>query len=110
VCTPKAPKVNPNSQTAKTPDPAIIRNPYLDNATEFAQARMGRSSLRIDPGSPKSARIPLPSSAQPATPTPPVFGSQDWFKGVMQGTDKNAKFSAVSMGALGLIGPNGLRR
>jgi hypothetical protein len=65
VCTPKPPKINPASQQAKQPDPAIIRNPFLDNVNDFAQSRKGRSQLRIDPMQPSaSIRIPLPNSAR----------------------------------------------
>lgn len=63
MCTPKPPKVSPNDPNAKPKDPAIIRNPYLDNATDFARSRMGRSQLRVDPGTPRGVRIPLPGSA-----------------------------------------------
>lgn len=76
MCTPEPPQISPNSAEAKKPDPAIIRNPYLDNATDFAKARQGRSQLRIDPGTPVSARIPLPPSATPTPgsprPGPPI--------------------------------------
>lgn len=70
MCTPKPPKVKPTSPEAKTPEPAVIRNPYLDNVTSFGQARMGRRQLRID-RAPSGLRIPvppipLPSSADPS--------------------------------------------
>jgi hypothetical protein len=71
VCTPKPPKVSKSDPVAKTPDPAVIRNTYLDDATSFAQNRQGRSQLRIDPGAPVGIRIPLPGSA-PTTPTAPA--------------------------------------
>jgi hypothetical protein len=57
---PKPPKIQPTDPEAKQPDPAIIRNPYLDGASDFAIARMGRSQLRINPG---AARVALPPSA-----------------------------------------------
>lgn len=63
MCAPKPPQIKPTDPAAKQPDPAIIRNPYLDGAEAFAKARVGRSQLRIDPGAPRGIRIPLPTSA-----------------------------------------------
>lgn len=69
MCVVKTPKIKPTDAAAKTPDPAIIRSPFLDNAAEFATARRGRSSLRIDRGSgAASAPAPLPASAGAPTP------------------------------------------
>lgn len=70
MCAPKAPKIR--TSDSKQPDPAIIRNPYLDNVSEFALARMGRSQLRIDPGSGprRSPAIPLPPSSGGSTSFP----------------------------------------
>lgn len=71
MCPPKPPKIKSSDREAKAKDPAVIRNPYLDNATEFARARMGRSQLRIDPGTPRGVRIPLPGSAPAPTGSTP---------------------------------------
>lgn len=68
MCAPKAPKIS--AKDSKPPDPAIIRNPYFDGALDFQQARMGRNSLRIDPGTTRGIRIPTPQPAVPAGPAP----------------------------------------
>lgn len=69
MCAPKAPKVD--ASASKPPDPAIIRNPYFDGALQSKQARVGRNSLRIDPGS-AHVGIPTPQPQVPVTPTGPA--------------------------------------
>lgn len=68
MCTPKAPKIKP--EASKTPDPAVIRNPYFDGALDLQQTRQGRNSLRIDPGIPGGVRIPTPTPFSPVAPAP----------------------------------------
>lgn len=49
MCAVKSPKITPQEQ--KAPKPVVIRNPYLDNDPALKAQRLGRSQLRIDPGS-----------------------------------------------------------
>lgn len=72
MCIVKTPKVSTTDATSKTPDPAIIRNPYLDGVDPVTKAlRMGRSSLRIERAGSGAA-----SAAPPATATSPLtFGA-----------------------------------
>jgi hypothetical protein len=70
MCIVKTPKV-PKDATAKTPDPAIIRNPYLDGVDPVTKAlRMGRSSLRIERAGSGAA-----SAAPPATASAPLISA-----------------------------------
>lgn len=93
MCIVKTPKVKATDAANKTPDPAIIRNPYLDGTDPATKSmRLGSSSLRIDrAGSgatpvapPVSAKSPLSSSPllniQPVLPkiTPVRGGGDNW--------------------------------
>lgn len=70
MCMVKTPKIKKSDAAAKEPDPAIIRNPYLDNSREFQETRLGRSQLRIDPGTPRGVRPNAPRPVQ--SPPPPT--------------------------------------
>jgi hypothetical protein len=67
MCVVSTPKVDPKSDVAKTPDPAIIRNTYLDGIDPTTKAlRSGRTGLRIErasPGAATSTVIPPLASA-----------------------------------------------
>jgi len=72
MCIVKTPKVSTTDATAKTPDPAIIRNPYLDGVDPVTKAlRKGRSSLRIERAGSGAASVAPPATA----PTPYTFGA-----------------------------------
>lgn len=71
MCIASTPKVSTTDATAKTPDPAIIRNPYLDGVDPVTKAlRMGRSSLRIERAGSGAA-----SAAPPATASAPLISA-----------------------------------
>jgi len=64
MCVVKTPKVTQSSTTTKTPDPAIIRNPYLDGLDPVSKAlRTGRSSLRIERAGSGAASVAPPATA-----------------------------------------------
>lgn len=59
-------------EAAKPKDPAIIRNAYLDGIDPVTRSkRTGRSSLRIDKGSPRKG---VPTTPAPSNPTKPKPG------------------------------------
>jgi hypothetical protein len=90
MCTPKPPK----PKKVVTPPPQYLVNPLTDNLTTrgFLDARAGRNSLVIRPGSPVAAPgaapLPTPSGANVTAPgssvvlpTPTAPGSPNPFSG-----------------------------
>lgn len=70
MCIVKTPKVTPTDPQAKTPEPIVIRNPYLDGVDPVTKAlRKGRSSLRIERAGAGASPSP-PATALPPTATP----------------------------------------
>lgn len=98
MCIIKTPKIAPTDPTAKTPDPAVIRNPYLDGLDPKAKSlRTGRSSLRIERGGGRG------------TPPPPVHDTTPRAgPGGVSAVQPSA--SPVQGGVLGGLGLKILRR
>lgn len=76
----------PKASDAKAPDPAIIRNPYLDGVDPATRAlRKGRSTLRIERGSGRAPTAPTPSSPAPAPNPAPAPGGSPGYSPVLGG-------------------------
>lgn len=76
MCVVKTPKVTQSSTTTKTPDPAIIRNPYLDGLDPVSKAlRTGRSSLRIERAGRGAASAAPPAVAIAPSASAPAVSS-----------------------------------
>jgi len=77
MCIVKTPKVKATDAANKTPDPAIIRNPYLDGVDPETKAlRMGSSSLRIErAGSGAASSSPASPAAPPVSVAPPLYSN-----------------------------------
>ncbi|EQB10414.1 hypothetical protein [Novosphingobium lindaniclasticum] len=77
MCIVKTPKVKTTDATAATPEPAIIRNPYLDGVDPTTRAlRMGRSSLRIERAGSGAASAAPPATASPSSSSSPLLNIQ----------------------------------
>jgi hypothetical protein len=76
MCIVKTPKVSTTDATAKTPEPTVIRNPYLDGVDPNTKAlRMGRSSLRIERTGSGAASAAPPVSVLPPSSSAASLGS-----------------------------------
>ena len=110
MCPPKPKIVQPSSQAAKPKDPAIIRNPYLDGVGPAARSkRTGRSSLRIDKGSPKTARVPkvpAPVKQQPGHTPVRGGGMPPSWKIPKRGPGGHQDPEGFNLGSVGKIGMN----
>jgi hypothetical protein len=77
MCIVKTPKVKAADPQAKTPDPAIIRNPYLDGVDPASTAlRIGSSSLRIERTGRGTAPAVPPVSVAPPSSLSPLLNIQ----------------------------------
>lgn len=77
MCIVKTPKVSAADASAKTPDPAIIRNPYLDGVDPVTKAlRAGRSTLRIERAGRGAAQAAPPVAVAPPSSLAPLLNIQ----------------------------------
>lgn len=77
MCIVKTPKVQATDPQAKTPEPTIIRNPYLDGVDPASKSlRMGSSSLRIERTGRGAASAAPPVSVAPPSSLSPLLNIQ----------------------------------
>ena len=75
MCIVKTPKVQATDAQNKTPEPTVIRNPYLDGVDPTTKSlRMGRSGLRIERAGSGATAAP-PVSVAPPFSTPTMLAS-----------------------------------
>lgn len=94
MCVVKTPKVDTQSAVAKTPDPAIIRNTYLDGIDPTTKAlRSGRTGLRIERASPGAA----PTAVLPPLASAPQLNIQPVLPKItpVQGGGGGGRFNAT---------------
>jgi hypothetical protein len=108
MCVVKTPKVQATDAQAKTPEPTIIRNPYLDGVDPASRSlRMGSSSLRIERGGggvrpPSPGAITRPPVATP-TPAPAAPSRPPGLAGAIMGNRAKARPKIASLGVAAIL-------